>query len=87
MAPKSNTNKKSSGWINAPTGKAKNRREAAAAKESENEKEQEALEEEIKLVEHHSLWLLSIFALCATASFCLLDVDAYVSMTCCGMVR
>ena len=53
MGPKGNTNKKSSGLINAPTGKAKNRREAASAKESEEENEQAELEEQIKLVEQY----------------------------------
>ena len=50
MGPKSNTAKKASGLSGAPNfERANNRREIAAAKKAEEEREQTALEEQITL--------------------------------------
>ena len=52
MGPKSNTAKKASGLSGAPNSeRANNRREIAAAKKAEEEREQTALEEQITVLE------------------------------------
>ena len=54
MGPKSNTAKKASGLSGAPNSeRANNRREIAAAKKAEEEREQTALEEQITVLEQY----------------------------------